>query len=466
MRRAISARRLPRRGLEPEIVVNNAGFGLLGTAEKLDRAAQLAMIDLNVRALTDLSLAFIDSLARRKGGILNVASTAGFLPGPGMAVYYASKAYVVSFSEALHEELKPRGVRVTVLCPGPVPTEFQARAGMAHDSFPSVSLALRRVGCAPGLPRIEGGPADHRSRLAQQNGACACAVVAAISPAKDHSFPADKADGLKLIRVSNGGCARDEPCHDAPCNGRSLAALSSGARLPPCRNPSLIILHQEMSTPGRVGYALRRRGYQLDTRRPRFGDPLPTSMAEHAGAIIFGGPMSANDTDDFIRREIDWLGVPLREKKPFLGICLGAQMLAQHLGSRVYKHPDGHAEVGYYPIRPTEADCASATPGLSKSTNGIARASICHWAPICWREGDSFPGAGLPLRRHGLRPAISPRCNPRHDVPLDHARPRAHALAQCQAASGAFRGSAGLRSGWSRVVERFSQPLARQIRHR
>jgi short-subunit dehydrogenase len=128
---------LARRGLEPEIVVNNAGFGLLGSADKLDRPAQLAMIDLNVRALTDLSLAFIESLERRKGGILNVASTAGFLPGPGMAVYYATKAYVVSFSEALHQELKPRGVRVTALCPGPVPTEFQARAGMGSDFFPS-----------------------------------------------------------------------------------------------------------------------------------------------------------------------------------------------------------------------------------------------------------------------------------------------------------------------------------------
>jgi short-subunit dehydrogenase len=104
---------------------------------KLDRAAQLAMIDVNVRALTDLSLAFIESLERRKGGILNVASTAAFLPGPGMAVYYASKAYVVSFTEALHEELKPRGVRVTALCPGPVPTEFQARASMRSDFFPA-----------------------------------------------------------------------------------------------------------------------------------------------------------------------------------------------------------------------------------------------------------------------------------------------------------------------------------------
>ena len=122
--------------VEPEFVVNNAGFGLLGAAATLDLGEQLAMVDLNVRLLTDLSLAFIEVLQRRRGGILNVASVAGFLPGPGMAVYYASKAYVVSFSEALHRELKPRGVRVTVLCPGPVPTEFQDRAGASTERFP------------------------------------------------------------------------------------------------------------------------------------------------------------------------------------------------------------------------------------------------------------------------------------------------------------------------------------------
>ena len=119
--------------------------------------------------------------------------------------------------------------------------------------------------------------------------------------------------------------------------------------------PILIVLHQETSSPGRVGHALCQRGHRLDLRRPRFGDPLPETMSNYAGAIYFGGPMSANDTDDFVRREINWLAVPLKEKKPFLGICLGAQMLAHHLGSRVYRHPDGHAEVGYYPIRPTEA---------------------------------------------------------------------------------------------------------------
>jgi uncharacterized protein len=137
---------LARRGLEPEILVNNAGFGLLGTADKLDRTQQLAMIDLNVRALTDLSLAYIESLERRRGGILNVASAAGFLPGPGMAVYYATKAYVLSFSEALHHELEPRGVRVSVLCPGPVPTEFQARAGIARVTFPPlITRSAERV---------------------------------------------------------------------------------------------------------------------------------------------------------------------------------------------------------------------------------------------------------------------------------------------------------------------------------
>jgi short-subunit dehydrogenase len=118
------------RGLEPAIVVNNAGFGLHGQAAELDRGEQLAMLDLNVRALTDLSLRWIDGIAKHKGGILNVASVAGFLPGPGMAVYYASKAYVLSFTEALARELEPKGVRVTALCPGPVLTEFQMRAGI------------------------------------------------------------------------------------------------------------------------------------------------------------------------------------------------------------------------------------------------------------------------------------------------------------------------------------------------
>jgi len=128
------------------------------------------------------------------------------------------------------------------------------------------------------------------------------------------------------------------------------------------RKPILIILHQEHSTPGRVGCALLQLGYSFDIRKPRFGDPLPATLRDHAAVIIFGGPMSANDEEDYIRREIDWIAVPLKEDKPFLGICLGAQMLARSLGGRVFGHPDGRAEIGYYPIRPTPEGLAVVDP--------------------------------------------------------------------------------------------------------
>jgi short-subunit dehydrogenase len=125
--------------VEVEYLVNNAGFGLFGKAIELDRAEQLGIIDVNIRALADLTLRFAPSVSKHRGGVLNVGSIAGFLPGPGMAMYYASKAFVISFTEALRQELKPYGVRVTVLCPGPVPTEFQVRAGF-QPGFDSAIL--------------------------------------------------------------------------------------------------------------------------------------------------------------------------------------------------------------------------------------------------------------------------------------------------------------------------------------
>jgi uncharacterized protein len=122
---------LDQSGADVESLVNNAGFGVLDAALDGDLSEQLGMIDLNVRALTELSLRFGQRLAANRGRLLNVASVAAFMPGPGMAVYYASKAYVLSFSEALSAELAPLGVSVTALCPGPVPTGFQARAGFS-----------------------------------------------------------------------------------------------------------------------------------------------------------------------------------------------------------------------------------------------------------------------------------------------------------------------------------------------
>ncbi|WP_375429585.1 SDR family NAD(P)-dependent oxidoreductase [uncultured Sphingomonas sp.] len=118
-------------GLSIDLLVNNAGYGARGGFAELDRDEQLGIVDVNCRALVALAHGVLPQMiARGSGGILNVASTAAFQPGPWMAVYYASKAFVLSFSEALHEEVRDKGVRVSALCPGPTRTEFADRAGM------------------------------------------------------------------------------------------------------------------------------------------------------------------------------------------------------------------------------------------------------------------------------------------------------------------------------------------------
>ena len=145
----------------------------------------------------------------------------------------------------------------------------------------------------------------------------------------------------------------------------------------------LTVLHQERSTPGRVGQMLVEKGYQLDIRRPALGDPLPDTLSGHAGAVIFGGPMSANDPDDFVKREIEWLKVPLKENKPFLGICLGAQMLSKQLGGKVHPDKEGKVEIGWYPLHTTEK----------------GRLLMKHWPQMVYhfhREGFDLPhGADL-----------------------------------------------------------------------
>jgi short-subunit dehydrogenase len=121
---------LQREGISVDILVNNAGYGVFGEFAKIPVEQELGQIQLNVAALTHLTKLFLGPmLERRSGKILNVASTAGFQPGPLMAVYYATKAYVISFSEALANELKDSGVTVTCLCPGVTDTGFQGRAG-------------------------------------------------------------------------------------------------------------------------------------------------------------------------------------------------------------------------------------------------------------------------------------------------------------------------------------------------
>ena len=125
---------LAREGTGVDVLVNNAGFGAMGPFAELDAARQVEMVQVNIAALTHLTRLLLPGMiGRGRGGVLNVASTAGFQPGPFMAVYYATKAYVISLSEALHDELAGRGVTVSCLCPGPTESEFDAVANMEHS---------------------------------------------------------------------------------------------------------------------------------------------------------------------------------------------------------------------------------------------------------------------------------------------------------------------------------------------
>lgn len=186
------------------------------------------------------------------------------------------------------------------------------------------------------------------------------------------------------------------PCGDvAGGNASGTVLLPAPADTAPRRftlrqededRPVLVVLHQETSTPGRVGQVLEAAGIRLDIKRPVLGERLPATLDDHRGAIVFGGPPSANDPDAHLRHEIDWLEIPLREDRPLLGICLGAQMLVKHLGGSVGPHPDGLVEVGYYPVE--------ATPE--------GRRLMPHWPGMVYqwhREGFSLPHGATLLAR-------------------------------------------------------------------
>jgi len=139
---------LQREDIEVDILVNNAGFGLYGPFSSTDLRKELQMMQLNMVTLTQLVKRFLpEMLGRRSGKILNVSSTAAFTPGPNVAVYFASKAYVQSFTEALAEELKGTGVSATALCPGPTSTDFAERAGMAETRLFGGRLATAKEVC-------------------------------------------------------------------------------------------------------------------------------------------------------------------------------------------------------------------------------------------------------------------------------------------------------------------------------
>lgn len=147
-------------GEHVETLVNNAGFGLVGRFQTLDGARLRQMIDLNCGLLTELAHGVVPGMLERgRGGILNVASTAAFQPGPGMAVYFATKAYVLSFSEALHEELREKGINVSALCPGPTSTEFGEVAGFGGNKAVETLAATSEDVVAAGIAGLDSNKA-------------------------------------------------------------------------------------------------------------------------------------------------------------------------------------------------------------------------------------------------------------------------------------------------------------------
>jgi GMP synthase (glutamine-hydrolysing) len=171
------------------------------------------------------------------------------------------------------------------------------------------------------------------------------------------------------------------------------------------RRPTvLIVLHQEHSSPGRVGAALKAMGARLDIRRPSCGEPLPETLADHSGVVVFGGPMGANDTHEWVRREIDWLETPLAEGKPLLGLCLGAQMLARTLGARVFSYEDKRSEIGYYRIEPTllgERLCSTPFPRTVYQWHSDGF-DLADGSELLAVGGGSFPNQAYRYGRHAI----------------------------------------------------------------
>ena len=147
----------------------------------------------------------------------------------------------------------------------------------------------------------------------------------------------------------------------------------------------LTIIHKETTIPGVVGQKLNEMGYELDIRAPIFGEPLPDDLSSYAAALVFGGPMSVNDDEPYLHKEAVWVRSVLDAKLPYLGICLGAQMLAKVLGAKVGRHPQALEEIGYYPIYAT-ADGEGLFP---------TQMNVYQWH----NEGFALPNGAVPLAK-------------------------------------------------------------------
>jgi short-subunit dehydrogenase len=201
-------------GLVCDVLVNSAGYGLRGSATILPLEDQLGIIDLNIRALTDLTLRFLPGMvARGRGGVINLGSVASFTPGPYMALYYASKGFVRSFSEALHQELRRTGVTVTCVAPGPVSTEFLATSGANR-------AALFKV-----LPKLDASYVAERAWRGFKSGRRL--VVPGISAKLTTLFASMTPAAVLLPLIGRLQRRSNDPC---PCGSGKKFTACCGAR--------------------------------------------------------------------------------------------------------------------------------------------------------------------------------------------------------------------------------------------
>ncbi|MEL6136706.1 MAG: glutamine amidotransferase [Cyanobacteria bacterium J06626_23] len=173
----------------------------------------------------------------------------------------------------------------------------------------------------------------------------------------------------------------------------------------------LVIVHQKTSQAGLVGDLLTAQGYALELRCPALGDPLPDDLSPYAGVIVFGGPASANDAEPFIHRELDWLPTVLSAQIPYLGICLGAQLLAKALGATVSPHAEGLREIGYFPIQATalgEALFAQQMHVYHFHNEGFELPSGAELLAT----GDRFPNQAFRYGKHAYAVQFHPEITP------------------------------------------------------
>lgn len=155
-------------------------------------------------------------------------------------------------------------------------------------------------------------------------------------------------------------------------------------------NKILTIIHKETTVPGVVGSKLVALGYELDIRAPIFGESLPDNLEDYAAALMFGGPMSVNDDEPYLQKEMDWIAHVLAANLPYLGICLGAQLLAKVLGAKVSPHADALEEIGYYSVRATAAGSDLFPPVLNVYQWHKEGFDLPEGA-VLLAEGDDFP---------------------------------------------------------------------------